>query len=420
MSKDFLESLVTDDQESAYSAFESSINDKLSDALEVRRVEIASSIMDIPMVEEEVDPQELAESEAARELVLHADNDEQLYRSSHQPIIKNLARKKAKGIYDHEKAIKLWGYHADRAAQSYHKAHGSANQKWHHMFSKADRMKAAKQFADQGRDELEEALDWNTIRDMEDGPEKLKATRERKQADVRKKIDKSYIAQDREARGSKVGGNVKFRESVSKKANRENDQVNEYVVLPAISQLKSAGDMERDKTKRYAKYNKAIRCKDGLPKKKKVNEVAAPGQEEWIKANKKRFIARYGKEKGTKILYAKAWKMANEAAEPQTKPAAGPSNAALHRNVSANLRRAIQTLKIKGVNPSIAASAHKDFGKLVAKNPKAPGHMLLRKLSAQKAQSVQQLSQAGVPMGQSLEADPQEFNQLLTRMKRFR
>ena len=363
MSKDFLESLVTDDQESAYSAFESSINDKLSDALEVRRVEIASSIMDIPMVEEEVDPQELAESEAARELVLHADNDEQLYRSSHQPIIKNLARKKAKGIYDHEKATKLWGYHADRAAQSYHKAHGSSNQKWHQMFSKADRMKAAKQFADQGRDELEEAF---------------------------------------------LG-----------KAERESD-LNEYVVLPATSILKSAGNMERDKTNRAAKANKAIRGRDGLPKKKKVNEVAAPGQEEWIKANKKRFIARYGKEKGTKILYAKAWKMANEAAEPQTKPAAGPSNAQLQRNVSANLRRAIQTLKIKGANPSIAASAHNDFSKLVAKNPKAPGHMLLRKLSSQKAQQVQQLSQAGVPMGQSLEANPQDFNQLLTRMKRFR
>lgn len=375
MSKDFLESLVTDDKDSAYAAFEASIGDKLTDALEVRRVEIASGILgDVPVVEEEVDINELLESEAARELVLHADNDEQLYRSSHQPIIKNLQRKKAKGIYDHEKATKLWGYHADRAAQSYHKAHGSANQKWHHMFSTDDRRKAAKIFADQAKDELEE--------------------------------------------------------SFSKKANRENDGVNEYVVLPATSILKSAGEMERDKTKRYAKGNKAIRGRNGLPKdknyKNKVDEVAAPGQEDWIKANKKRFIDRYGKEKGTKILYAKAWKLAKEGyldeaqAQPQTKPAAGPSNAALHRNVSANLRRAVQTLKIKGVNPQMAAAAHTDFGKLVAKNPKAPGHMLLRKLSAQKAQQVQALSQAGVPMGQSLEANPQDFNQLLARMKRFR
>ena len=112
----------------------------------------------------------------------------------------------------YEKATKLWGYHADRAAKSYHKAHGSANQKWHHMFTPDDRRKAAKMFADQGRAELEE--------------------------------------------------------SFSKKANRENDGVNEYVVLPATSILKSAGDMERDKTKRYAKGNKAIRGRNGLPKDK--------------------------------------------------------------------------------------------------------------------------------------------------------
>ena len=364
MSKDFLESLATDDKESAYVAFESQINDKISDALEVRRVELASAILDTPMVEEEVDPQELQENENARELVLYADNDEHLYRTSHQPIVKNLQRKKAKGIYDHEKATKLWGYHADRAAQKYHKEFGSGG-KWHHMFSKADRMKAAKQFADQGRDELEEA--------------------------------------------------------VSKKANREND-VNEFVVLPATSILKSAGDMERDKTNRAAKANKAIRAKEGLPK-KKVNEVSAPGQEEWIKANKKRFIARYGKEKGTKILYAKAWKLAKEGYMDEAAPqqaGGAPSNAALHRNVLTNLRRAMQTLKIKGVNPQMAAQAHKDFGKLVSKNPKAPGHMLLRKLAPQKAQQVQTLSQAGVPMGQSLEADPNEFNQVIQRMKRFR
>jgi len=375
MSKEFLESLVTDNAEGAFVAFDASVNEKLTDALEVRRVEIASSIMgELPVVEEEVDPQELQESENARELVLYADNDEHLYRTSHQPIVKNLQRKHAKGIYDHEKATKLWGYHADRAAQKYHKEFGSGG-KWHHMFSKTDRMKAAKQFADQGKDELEE--------------------------------------------------------SFSKKANRESG-LDEYVVLPATSILKSASQQERDKTKRYAKYNKAIRNKDGLPKdkdhKNKVDEVAAPGQEDWIKSNKKRFIDRYGKEKGTKILYAKAWKLAKEGyldeaqaqAKPQTKPAAGPSNAQLHRNVSSNLQRAIQTLKIKGVNPSMAANAHKDFAKLVAKNPKAPGHMLLRKLSAQKASQIQSLSQAGVPMGQSLEANPQDFNQVLTRMKRFR
>jgi hypothetical protein len=46
-----------------------------------------------------------------------------------------------------------------------------------------------------------------------------------------------------------------------------------------------------------------------------LKEVAAPGKEHWIKANKARFIAKYGKEKGTKILYAKAWKDSKKLSE---------------------------------------------------------------------------------------------------------
>jgi len=39
-----------------------------------------------------------------------------------------------------------------------------------------------------------------------------------------------------------------------------------------------------------------------------VDEVAAPGQQDWVKANKERFIKQYGKEKGMSTLYATAWK----------------------------------------------------------------------------------------------------------------
>jgi hypothetical protein len=85
-------------------------------------------------------------SHGARELTLHADNDSQLHRSSHQPIIKNLQRKHAKGSYDHDKATKLWGYHANRAAKSYEKQHGG-------KFSVADRKAAASHFANSARDE---------------------------------------------------------------------------------------------------------------------------------------------------------------------------------------------------------------------------------------------------------------------------
>ena len=48
----------------------------------------------------------------------------QLHHGSHMPIIKNLKKKVKKGVYDSEKAKVLWGHHADRAAQSYHKEYG--------------------------------------------------------------------------------------------------------------------------------------------------------------------------------------------------------------------------------------------------------------------------------------------------------
>jgi hypothetical protein len=49
----------------------------------------------------------------------------------------------------------------------------------------------------------------------------------------------------------------------------------------------------------------------GKLKEEVLDEVAPPNPkiEAWIKANKERFIKEYGKEKGTQVLYAKAWKM---------------------------------------------------------------------------------------------------------------
>lgn len=95
-------------------------------------------------------------SHEARELVLHGDNTSHLYFQSHQPIMANLKKKAAKGKYDHEKAKKLWSYHADRVAQSYHKEHGSPHVKWHHAFPTKVRKEAAKHWADDNRDEIED------------------------------------------------------------------------------------------------------------------------------------------------------------------------------------------------------------------------------------------------------------------------
>lgn len=46
-----------------------------------------------------------------------------------------------------------------------------------------------------------------------------------------------------------------------------------------------------------------------------MTEVAAPGQEDWIKANKEKFIKQYGKDKGMSVLYATANKRAKKVQE---------------------------------------------------------------------------------------------------------
>lgn len=101
--------------------------------------------------------EQLVESDMSHEAVelhLHGDNTSHLYHSSQVPVMKNLEKKFKKGIYDHEKAKILWGYHADRVAQDYHKEYGSKDQPWHKMFSTKHRKEAAAKWADEHRDEM--------------------------------------------------------------------------------------------------------------------------------------------------------------------------------------------------------------------------------------------------------------------------
>jgi hypothetical protein len=102
-------------------------------------------------------------SKGAKDIVLHADNDKQLQYSSHEPIIKNLAKKHANGVYDSDKATKLWGYHADRAAMSCCKKHGGGKDVWHKMFPTTDRKQAASHWEALHRDNLQnESINENT------------------------------------------------------------------------------------------------------------------------------------------------------------------------------------------------------------------------------------------------------------------
>lgn len=102
---------------------------------------------------------------AVRELVLYAENDGDLYRQSALPIIANLQRKVKKGTYDPELAIKLWRYHADRAAKKYTQEHDGE-------FSPATRTAAAKEFRDGYDEEVQSVLGESSMQEA-NGKEQL-------------------------------------------------------------------------------------------------------------------------------------------------------------------------------------------------------------------------------------------------------
>ena len=96
---------------------------------------------------------EEVDEDSVRELVLYAENDGTLYQQSTAPIQKNLSKKWVKGIYDHDKAIQLWKYHADRAAKAYGREF--SNNDGLKIFNPAVRKAAAEEFANDWKGELE-------------------------------------------------------------------------------------------------------------------------------------------------------------------------------------------------------------------------------------------------------------------------
>ena len=86
---------------------------------------------------------EAQDSDAVNELDLFIMNDEDLYRRRFMPIITNIKRKIKRGVYDHEKVIKLWMYLVDDAAREYVKEFGTPDQDVKDMFPKETRLKVA-------------------------------------------------------------------------------------------------------------------------------------------------------------------------------------------------------------------------------------------------------------------------------------
>jgi hypothetical protein len=145
-----------------------------------------------------------------------------------------------------------------------------------------------------------------------------------------------------------------------------------------------------------------------------IKQIEHPEKRKEMAAHHASLFAQQNPRFDKKKFYAAAG--VNEETVSEVIEAGAPSP----RNVITNIRRGIAALRIKGVNPAIASRAHADYSKLVSKNPKAPGYMLLRKLAPNKAAAMQALTQAGLPVGGALDANPTEYNQALQRVKRFK
>ena len=99
---------------------------------------------------------EAQDSDAVNELDTFIMNDEDLYRRRFMPIITNIRRKMKRGVYDHEKVIKMWMYLVDDASRQYVQEFDSPDQDVKDMFPKETRLKVAQIIADREKQNIEQ------------------------------------------------------------------------------------------------------------------------------------------------------------------------------------------------------------------------------------------------------------------------
>ena len=92
------------------------------------------------------------DEDAIRELYLYIENDPDLYKQKHIPIIKNYIKKKERGTYNKDLAIKGFMYLVDEGARKYIKDFGSPNDTVQDIFPKRVREEVAKEFEEKFED----------------------------------------------------------------------------------------------------------------------------------------------------------------------------------------------------------------------------------------------------------------------------
>jgi hypothetical protein len=163
-----LESIVSKKPTEAREIFEQIMVEKLRETVAAHRDIVAESFFEKDAdLEEDYESEDLGEEEltearrkakadpdAVRELVLHANNDQHAYNMA-DPVRKNLERHANRHIksngersYSRDRAVDAWNHHTNRVADHYASIHGGLGEKGHHMFSPADRRRAAEELED--------------------------------------------------------------------------------------------------------------------------------------------------------------------------------------------------------------------------------------------------------------------------------
>ena len=100
------------------------------------------------------------ENHTARELYLFAKHSRHVQQRGFEPEARVMERKRLKGVYDPERALKAWKYIADFAAQEYVKAHCEPGCVWWRQFTVQDRMDCAREFLHEWTCEIECGNSW--------------------------------------------------------------------------------------------------------------------------------------------------------------------------------------------------------------------------------------------------------------------
>lgn len=86
---------------------------------------------------------------AATELRLYIENDRRTYEQHYLEVVRNLQRHRARGRYDHERAIVGMGHAVEMGARAYVREHCAPGTVWHDIFNAATRWECATELVDQ-------------------------------------------------------------------------------------------------------------------------------------------------------------------------------------------------------------------------------------------------------------------------------